>query len=350
MESLRKHDFGSEDLWPRVSLAQWQAAPDRAFEDWLANLVVATGRGTAQLRDSSVEVYRAMFNTWLAHLRQLRCGFLEASASEAQHFFAMRDFDSHTRRRYLQLFDRVYRSLAKAGWAGYSPFRQELSREQPLDERALNVLSEHEQQLLWDCLANKHLYAHLRGGATANLWRLERDRAMLAALLGAGLRSNELRDLRWAHVNPDPAASGDYSIRVVPAGVHRNHTTLVLPGPARLAWESWVAARGSRGIPGEHVFAATKAGKPMSSATVLHCVIRWIEAAGLDMGSRPKGPGILRSTFARNALQRVDFVQVVEFLGHEDVRSTARYASAQMALEIPELARHQLMMPRPLPA
>lgn len=290
-------------LWPGTSLADWARSPRDAFDAWLAGAVVALAR---QFRASSCTTYRSYFSVWLDYLAARGSSFLEAGPAEAAGFFAEHDFAPVTRRRYLQLLDRVYRSLIALGWAGGNPLVAELRRERLLARPEPVALDDTEVARLRDAVAR------LPG------WKGARDQAMLALLVDAGLRANELVALRWAAVRPE------FAVEVSPAGVHRRHTSLLLPGPGRLAWTAWERDHATWGVTSLVAVPSSKAGRQYSEDGLFNRIDVWLAAAGLTPEER--GANLLRNTFARRALARYAPLQVQEFLGHEELRATLRHA------------------------
>lgn len=306
------------DFWPADSLAAWRGAPRDAFLSWLAGQRLL---GERQFRDTSRETYCAMFSAWLSFLEARHMHLLEATCIEGSQFFNDRAaaFEPVSRRRYLQLLSKVYRYLQTVGWQGQNPLSQELMLERALEIALPPGFEPEEVQRLSDVLAG------------LPNWRGIRARGMAALLLGAGLRTNELIHLQMRAVHED------FTIEVHPLGVHRAHTTLMLPdAPWRTWWLAWQATRAELKIPGELAMPAVRAGAPYSPSGVFKQVQGWLVAANLVQPKQhaPTGPkqqqgaNRLRNTFAQMALLsgRYSVEAVQEFLGHEETRATARHA------------------------
>lgn len=294
------------DLWPANSLSAWKAEPMAAFSDWLARQAVLA----SQLRESSCETYTSMFHTWLVFLTSRRMHLLEASAPDATEFFSKhKSLVPISRRRYLQLLDRVYVHLRTLGWERDNPLSVELAKERELEIALPPGLTDEEQGALLAVLERMPA------------WKGARDRALIALLLGAGLRANEVVGLTADKVGPD------YSIRVVPTTVHAEHVTLILPeGRWREWYESWLSERRRLEIPGSWLTPATLGGRPYSPSGLFRRTSSWFDAANLS--PKQRGPHILRNTFGRNALAcgRYSLEEVQQFLGHAELRATARYS------------------------
>lgn len=295
-------------FWPADDLRSWREAPRESFLDWLSQQRIVHDR---QFRRSSMKTYVAIFSWWLDALEREGVSLLEASPKDGANIFAAHELEPVSRRRYLQLLDRVYRHLSRIGWSGAHPLRGELAKEQILDPEDPENLHEAELATVVDRLEA------LPG------WRGKRDRAAAALLLGAGLRANELIGLRVGDISPL------YEIEVRPNSVHRAHRTLILPeGPWRAWIDAWQHERKASSIPGEVFCPATRRGSAFSLSGLFRRVNLWlgplVEAHGQT------GPNLLRNTFARLALTcgRYSLEEVQEFLGHEEQRATLRHVTA----------------------
>lgn len=296
------------DFWPAQSLEAWRNEPQRTFVAWLAQQRVV---GVRQFRESSRETYASMFSWWLAALAAKGLGLLEAAPRDATEFFTARRFEPVSRRRYLQLLNKVYRHLGALGWEGPNPMLAELAK-----ERALEID-------LPPGLTAAQLTQVVEELAQIPGWKGARDRGAAALLLGAGLRANELIALRVG------AVSAHYEILIQPEGVHREHITMILPdGPWRGWYQEWLLTRHELSIPGDVLCPGTKKGVPYSPSGLYRRVNTWL--APLEEGLSQTGPNMLRNTFARQALSsgRYSAEQVREFLGHEELRATSRHIAA----------------------
>lgn len=300
-----------------------------AFTDWLASrVVVRIPRDGRQLRKTSVSTYSAMFSTWVQFLAERCLTVLEAGAWEMQLFFERHapPLDEVSRRRYLQLFDKVYRHIKNLGMAKANPADALLASERVLESKFPPGLSLKDQELLLE---------QLSAGAD---WKHIRDRAAASLMWGAGLRCNEAVALRVQAISPE------YRIMVKPSGVHRQHTTLVLPdGPWRLWLKAWLGTRSEMGIPGELVIPSKLDGKQYSPSGLYRRLDGLFNSAKLD--SEKVGANVLRNTFVRHCLdsKRYTFAEIQEFLGHERPRALARHFTAQELREPAAAANNAYM-------
>lgn len=307
----------NDDFWPSKSLAAWRSQPEKCFLTWMAEQRVV---GERQFRDSSRETYAAMFSWWLAALTAKGLDLLEAAPHDATQFFSGSEFEPVSRRRYLQLLDRVYRHLLNIGWTGKNPLVDELRKERELDIALPPGLDDDDLARVVEVIRN------VPG------WKGARDRCAAALLIGAGLRVNEFVHMRASEV------SETFTISVKPHSVHREHTSVILPdGPWRDWYLAWVVQRQELGIPGDVLCPATSKGVAYSPSGLFRRVNAWL--APLKNTLPQTGPNLLRNTFARQALScgRYEPPEVQEFLGHEELRATARHLAAIAAIESPKV-------------
>jgi integrase len=297
-------------LFPANSLSAWTRDPKETFQAWLAEYRVT---GPRQFRESSRETYTSMFAWWLSSLAAKGLGLLEATPQDATEFFAASEFEPLTRRRYLLLLNKVYIHLRskKVGWEGENPLIVELKKERVLEIALPPGLVEDSLAQVITALTD------IPG------WKGARDRCAAALLIGAGLRANELINLRTDCV------SDTFQIHVKPDTVHREHTTVILPdGPWREWFQAWPAVRQALAIPGDLLCPATRKGTPYSPSGLFRRVSAWLAPLGDSLPQN--GPNLLRNTFARQALTcgRYSPSEVQKFLGHEELRATAKHIAA----------------------
>jgi site-specific recombinase XerD len=298
----------NNDFWPAKSLGSWLNDPERSFLAWLADQRVV---GDRQFRESSRETYAAMFSWWLSALNAKGLNLLEASGQDATEFFAASEFEPVSRRRYLQLLDRVYRYLLEIGWPGKNPLLVELRKERGLEIALPPGLDEFGLNRLIQVLTD------IPG------WKGGRDRCAAALLVGAGLRVSEFVTLREADV------SEHFTLKLAQQSIHREHTTLILPdGPWRDWYQAWRRHRRELAIPGDVLCPATMKGVPYSPSGLFRRVSNWLRPLGDPLPQT--GPNLLRNTFARQALScgRYESHEVQEFMGHQELRATSRHKAA----------------------
>ena len=153
-----------------------------------------------------------------------------------------------------------------------------------------------------------------------------RNRALLAALLGAGLRVSEVVALR----------PGDLNFREGTVEIKHGKERVIPVDGDTLAWlNAWAQKRKSLGLGARQPFLcrvrtkgvdpdALPAGGPMTVRNVQALVSRLGREAGLEKRATPR---TLRHTYATRLLDRGFTLQEVQvLLGHSDVSSTMVYA------------------------
>lgn len=162
------------------------------------------------------------------------------------------------------------------------------------------------------------LFAALHGSG----WAATRDRALLAVLLRAGLRSNEARSLNpWDVRDRLPGAV----VRVErPKGVNRKRApakarSVGLDAEAAALVRAWKHARGDGAGP----LFCTRTGGKLDGSHLRRLLPRLARRAGLG---RRVHPHALRHTFARDFYQeRLDVVRLMHALGHRSLETTNEY-------------------------
>ena len=154
----------------------------------------------------------------------------------------------------------------------------------------------------------------------------KRDRAILAFMLGCGLRRNEVakltfedvqqRDGRWAIV--DLKGKGG-RVRTVP-----------MPGWAKVAIDNWAAAAGLS--TGRILQAINKGGRVMHAGMSPQSVFMTVQSYARQLGIQA-APHDLRRTFAKLAHKgRAALEQIQLSLGHATILTTERYLGVRQDL------------------
>jgi site-specific recombinase XerD len=161
-----------------------------------------------------------------------------------------------------------------------------------------------------------------------------RNRAILAAVLGAGLRVSEVVGLHAVDIN--------YTEGVVKVRGGRDGQDRVIPVDGdTLAWLSaWAEKRKALGMDGHQPYfcrVRTKgvgterlpAGQPISTRNVQALIARLAREAGLE---KRVTPHTLRHTYASRLLDRgFTLGEVQQLLGHSDISTTMVYAQVNPA-------------------
>lgn len=153
-----------------------------------------------------------------------------------------------------------------------------------------------------------------------------RDRALLALMIGAGLRRSEIADLTFAHIQQ---REGRWVI-VDLVGKGNRVRTVPIPSWAKAAVDAWADAAG---LTKGYVFRPVHKGgfvngEKMTPQAVYYAVKEYADMLGVDLGAHD-----LRRTFAKLAHKggaAIDQIQLS--LGHASLRTTERYLGVEQNL------------------
>ncbi len=153
-----------------------------------------------------------------------------------------------------------------------------------------------------------------------------RDRAILAVMIGGGLRRSEVANLTFDHVQQRESRW----VIVDLIGKRRRVRTVPLPTWAKVAIDAWTQAAG---ISEGHIFRQVNKGdnlqgEKLSSQAIQNIVKEYAAKCGYKLAAHD-----LRRTYAklaRKANAPIDQIQLT--LGHESVQTTERYLGTQQDL------------------
>lgn len=159
-----------------------------------------------------------------------------------------------------------------------------------------------------------------------------RDRALIVVMWRAGLRIAEALALELRDVD---LQAGTLTVR---HGKGNRRRVVGIDPTAQAVLERWLDARSRLGVPrGARVFctvSAPRPGRPYQSPQARIMLKRRAGRAGIDKRVHPHG---LRHTFAVELLREGLDVKMIQMqLGHNDLRTTDRYLSHLMPLELVE--------------
>ena len=146
-----------------------------------------------------------------------------------------------------------------------------------------------------------------------------RDRAILAVMLGAGLRRSEVANLTFEHIQQ---REGRWVI-VDLIGKGKRVRTVPIPSWAKQAIDEWTQ---TAGISEGRIFRAVNkgdrlAGESLTSQAVQDVVKLYAKQCGFELAAHD-----LRRTFAKLARKGgADLMQIQLTLGHASVKTTERY-------------------------
>lgn len=302
----------------------WLNAPKEAFAAWVVSDSFSTNkRGEPQpLRDSSIKVYRAMFGKFADQVLSPSAGshggrtLPEVATDDIRRFLDGNKLTKGIRHRYVRLLERTFDLLCNKGLMQTNPARG-LAMQQPTRSGKGN------EKTQW--LSAEQQAAVLGALPAGDSWKDQRSRAMIATVLGGGLKVSEVIKLSTGNIGLKQE-DGSVFVDVYPGGAGRWHRTRVAPFAAGMLLQ-WASARGDLKIPGHLLFPAGPAGGTLHPATVYRQVKAVLAAAGVpeDLIKR-RGARTLRNSFALRELEHGASAALVgEYLGHRADRSTRYY-------------------------
>lgn len=310
-------------------VASWREAPLEAFVAWLLNpAFVVTKQGVEQpLRDTSAQVYKFMGAKFIREVvlpqpeeegvparRGRQWG--DVTPEVIQSFLVGNDLKRGIRNRYVRLIERLYDHLVAKGMVTSNPARG-------LAIKAPSKSNANHENTMW--LNESQQAAVVKTLPDGPGWKAQRNRALIATVLGGGLKVSEVIELREQAIGPRQA-DGSLYIEVHQVGAGRRHRTKMAPWAAAIL-VGWVAARSEFGLPGELVFPAGSIGGTLHKATVYRQCAAVLSEAGIDPEIiKRRGARTLRNTYAMRELSEGQPLELVgEYLGHRTDRSTELY-------------------------
>jgi integrase len=154
-----------------------------------------------------------------------------------------------------------------------------------------------------------------------------RDRALLALLVGCGLRRQELAGLRMEDIQQ---RDGRWCI-VDLAGKGNRVRTVPMPPWAQSAIDDWLAA--ARFIRGLVLGAVNKGDRITGQGMSAQSIYEVVQAYGKELGAAALAPHDVRRTFAKLAHKgRAPLEQIQLSLGHASIQTTERYLGVSQDL------------------
>lgn len=311
--------FNTRETWqtqPLAALAAWLLTPD----------FVTRNDRTQALRASSIKVYSAIGQKFIKHVLLNEAGEVTKrwdalTASDIRDFLEKHNIKKGIRHRYVRLIERIYDHLTEIGITSINPARG-LAIVEPVRSDADNdksvVLSQAQLNEVFDALPK----------IEEGKWKSHRDRALIATLIGAGLRVSEVIMLKTRNVKPQADAT---FLELDGVGAGRAHR-VKMTEPAATILNRWSVERTLIRNAGELLFPSKLIGGSLNAATVYRKVSRVFADAGLsEEDVKRRGGRTLRNTFAVAALDAGAPLQLVgEWLGHHADRSTMYYTKLKM--------------------
>lgn len=324
------------DLFDTVEI--WNANPREAFRSFVQSIeFVNLGRGQGKnaevkpLLPSSSRVYLSMFDrfsNWM-ELRNRRLGevtshdinmFLDEPSENGGARLA-----SKIRVVYVRLLERVFQYLKidpNPASKVVKSFDVEFRRGR---EESKAFLDDAEIMKFMSCLPPAPRWDSENQVRRQIHWEKRRNRAILAILVGAGLKVSEVVKVRTESLLA-PERNGAIPIQMDSRdgeGTGRPHRPVVSPFAATEVQE-WLKERVAIGLPGPLLFpTAVDNAAPLDKSTVYRYAQKTFVRAGIDV--KRMGGRTLRNTYAIQELEHESLGLVLERLGHRVERSTERY-------------------------
>jgi site-specific recombinase XerD len=160
----------------------------------------------------------------------------------------------------------------------------------------------------------------------ANTVKGKRDRALLALLVGCGLRRQELAGLRLEEIQQ---RDGRWCI-VDLAGKGNRIRTVPVPSWAKAAVDDWLSAAGFSA--GPLLAAVNKGGRIARQGMTAQSLYAVVQGYGKRLGAS-LAPHDVRRTFAKLAHKgRAPLEQIQLVLGHASIQTTERYLGVEQDL------------------
>jgi site-specific recombinase XerD len=155
----------------------------------------------------------------------------------------------------------------------------------------------------------------------------KRDRALLAVLIGCGLRRGEVSELSFRHVQQRDGRWAIVDLR----GKANRMRTVPMPSWTKVAIDKWADAAGIRE---GHIFRSMNnrqelTGEMLLPQNIMEAVLKY----GKQIGIANLAPNDLRRTFAKLAHKgRAALEQIQLSLGHASIITTERYLGVRQDL------------------
>jgi integrase len=289
----------------------WHTDPQVAFDAWLAK---------QEFRASSAGVYRAQWGLFLEWLKAKRTNLRTVERPAIEQFVAQLEIRRPQRVRYLRLIERVLDHVREIEMASTNPARfiaqdGEAAWRDARENEPTGFLAHGERALLV-----AHLFAPIGDLTTGQRWRERRDRALVAAFLGGGVKTGEA-----AALTVSCYAWGQPWLTVDAANPSIVRQTRLTPFAIAL-FDNWISERKTLGLAGDLLFPAAPSGRPMHKATMLRAIDAVIEASGIAASRAARAsPQTLRNTFAADLFESgTEPERVGQWLGFQQAISSHR--------------------------
>ncbi|MGX7001352.1 tyrosine-type recombinase/integrase [Caballeronia sp. KNU42] len=269
--------------------ANWYADPHSAFDSWMADQA---------FKASSADVYRAQWGLFLEWLTVKRIDLRTVDRLAIEQFVTQLEIRKPQRVRYLRLIERVLDHVREIEMASTNPARfiaqdGEAPWRNARENEPTGFLAHGERAALIG-----YLFSPFGDLPAGQRWRERRDRALVGAFLGGGVKTGEAAALTVSNYSWNQPW-----LAVEATNPALNRETRLAPFAIALL-DHWISERKTARLLGNLLFPSAPSGRPMHKATMLRAIDAVIEAAGIA-GSRTAraSPQTLRNTFAADLFE-----------------------------------------------
>ena len=289
------------------------------YQDWLNNPVLAfhSWLNRQDLKSNSATVYHAMWRKFVEWTASKDIAFDHIEAKHIAWFLDENGLQKHHRYRYIRLIERVFEHLANLRpWQENPASIAAQQRVGVGDNDPTSFLSFPERDALIAFLGQAP-----QPTTAGAYWKAMRDRALVAVMLGGGLKVFELQQLKTSDIDLD-----NHTIQIIDDTRQRTrHLTLF--HFAHQPLHDWLALRHDSATAGVFVFASNRKGGMMHAASFFRRTQAILEQIKLFSQRHERAsPQTLRNTFAAlHYDQGVDDRTVAEWLGLIEPASARRF-------------------------
>jgi integrase len=279
---------GTEDIFDHER-DNWRADPRSAFDAWMARQA---------FKASSADVYRAQWGLFLEWLNVKHVDLQTVDRLTIEQFVTQLEIRKPQRVRYLRLIERVLDHVREIELASTNPARfiaqdGEAAWRDARENEPTGFLAHGERAALV-----RYLFSPIGDLSAGQRWRERRDRALVGAFLGGGVKTGEAAAMTVSnYIWNQPWLTVESAS---PALIRQTRLT-----PFAIALlDHWISERKTAGLFGELLFPSTPSGRPMHKATMLRAVDAVIQAAGIANSRAARAsPQTLRNTFAADLFE-----------------------------------------------
>lgn len=289
------------------------------YQDWLNDPVLAfhSWLNRQDLKSNSATVYHAMWRKFVEWTASKDIAFDRIEAKHIAWFLDENGLQKHHRYRYIRLIERVFEHLANLRpWQENPASIAAQQRVGVGDNDPTSFLSFPERDALIAFLGQPP-----QPTTAGAYWKAMRDRALVAVMLGGGLKVFELQQLKTSDIDLD-----NHTIQIIDDTRQRTrHLTLF--HFAHQPLHDWLALRHDSATAGVFVFASNRKGGMMHAASFFRRTQAILEQIELFSQRHERAsPQTLRNTFAAlHYDQGVDDRTVAEWLGLIEPASARRF-------------------------